>query len=229
MTEFATSLLALDTTGRSCSAAVWHDGRIAGRRLEAMARGQSERLVPMVEEVMAEAALAFTDLEAIAVTLGPGGFTGVRIGLAAAQGFALAWDLPLIGVSSFEAVAAATPAAARSGRTLAVLLESKRSDFFIQLFGADLATLSAPAAVVPGDLARSLPTGPLLLAGDAAARARSLLAARCDLVVRSGESAIDAAAVARVASVRPLPGDKSRRPAPLYLRAPDVTLPRPRD
>ena len=228
MAAYAKSLLALDTTGRSCSAAVWHGGRVAGQRLELMDRGQSERLVPLVEAVLAEAALAFRDLDAIAVTLGPGGFTGVRIGLAAAQGFALAWDLPLLGVSSFEAVACGIPASARAGRNLAVLLESKRNDFFLQLFDDGLGVLSAPAALTPAELPAALPAGPLLVAGDAATRARCLLSARGDLSFLPGENAIDAAAVACLASGRPLPRDGDARPAPLYLRAPDVTPPGPR-
>ena len=66
-----------------------------------MQRGQSERLVPMVQAAMAAARLLWSDLQALAVTSGPGGFTGVRIGLAAAQGLALAWDLPVIAVSAF--------------------------------------------------------------------------------------------------------------------------------
>lgn len=226
MAEIASSILALDTTGRSCSAAVWHDGRLAARRSDIMERGQSERLVPMVEEVMGEAALAFSSLDAVAVTLGPGGFTGVRIGLAAAQGFALAWDLPLLGVSSFEAVAHSVSSDARAGRNLAVLLESKRDDFFLQLFNSDLEPTSQAAAVPSGGLSAALPGGPLLLAGDAATRARSLLAERQDLDFATAGDTIDAAAVARLATSRPLPADKALRPAPLYLRAPDVTLPR---
>jgi tRNA threonylcarbamoyladenosine biosynthesis protein TsaB len=226
MSAYAASLLALDTSGRSCSAAVWHNGRLAGRRLDIMERGQSERLIPMVEEVMAEATLAFSDLDAIAVTLGPGGFTGVRIGLAAAQGFALAWDMPLIGVSSFEAVAHSLPADSIKGRALAILLESKRDDFFLQLFDCDREPVSKAAAVASADLSAALPKGPLLLAGDAAARARSLVAQHDDVLVAAGEAAIDAAAVARLASSRALPSDGAARPAPLYLRAPDVTPPR---
>lgn len=229
MTDYANSLLALDTTGRSCSVAVWHGGRLAARQLEIMARGQSERLVPMAEGAMAEAALAFSDLDAIAVTLGPGGFTGVRIGLAAAQGFALAWGLPLLGINSFEAVAHGLPAADRAGRCLAVVLESKRSDFFLQLFDESLAALTAPSAVTPDDLPDALPPNPLLLAGDAAERARSLLLGRGDILLAAGGGAIDAAAVARLASGRPLPSDDRARPAPIYLRAPDVTLPKRAD
>ena len=102
-------LLALDTAGTACSAAVWCAGKVRARRFEVMARGQSERLVPMIEAVMSEAGIAYGALDAVAVTLGPGGFTGVRIGLATARALALAWARPIIGVSNFEALAAAVP------------------------------------------------------------------------------------------------------------------------
>ena len=67
MTKFASALLALDTTGRSCSVAVWRDGAVAASRFEAMERGPSERLVPMVEEAMKEAAISYDVLDAVAV------------------------------------------------------------------------------------------------------------------------------------------------------------------
>ena len=118
-------ILALDSATSACSAAVWADGRVMARRHAEMARGQSEALVPMVAEVMAEVGLGFADLDLLAVTVGPGAFTGIRIGLAAARALALAAGLPLAGVSTLEAVAAAAPA---DGRPLLVVLDSKREE-----------------------------------------------------------------------------------------------------
>ncbi|RMD63862.1 MAG: tRNA (adenosine(37)-N6)-threonylcarbamoyltransferase complex dimerization subunit type 1 TsaB, partial [Alphaproteobacteria bacterium] len=108
-------MLALDAAGAACSAALWRDGAVRARRFEVMSRGQAERLVPMIQDVMAAAGQAYAALDAVAVACGPGGFTGVRIALATARGLALAQHLPLVGVSSFEAVAAAVPAAECEG------------------------------------------------------------------------------------------------------------------
>ena len=195
-------------------------------RLEAMGRGQSERLVPMIEEVMGEAGLDYQELDAIAVTRGPGGFTGVRIGLAAARGLALAWDRPIIAVSTLEAVAAATAEAERRGRVILVLLDAKRADLYVQAFDSDLAPLSEPAALPPELIVRGLPPGPLLLAGDGIDQARRALEAlERNLLISHAPVLCDAAQVAALAARRALPPAAAPAPTALYLRAPDVTLP----
>lgn len=232
------NILALDAAGAACSCAVWRDGGVAAQCFEAMSRGQSERLVPMANEVMARADLDYAQLDAIAVTLGPGGFTGVRIGLATARAFALALDRPVIGISNFEAVAAAAAPEECAGRSLVVVLDAKRADLYVQAFishgrteldGAvpgRLEAFGAPAALLPGALDAALPEGPLLLIGDATEVACGALrdAGRSVEVSRSSGFA-DAAVVAALAAARPAPDENAPVPGPLYLRAPDVTLP----
>ena len=93
------SVLGIDTSAAACSAALWRDGAVIAREHAAMARGHAESLMPMVERVMRGA--AYESLDAVAVTAGPGAFTGLRIGLAAARGIALAAGIPAIGVSAF--------------------------------------------------------------------------------------------------------------------------------
>jgi tRNA threonylcarbamoyladenosine biosynthesis protein TsaB len=100
-------ILALDTALSACSVALVEDGQTLVSRVEPMARGQAERLAPMVNEVMVEAGLSFKSLDRIAVTCGPGAFTGLRIGLAFARGLALALDKPCVGISTLEVLAAA--------------------------------------------------------------------------------------------------------------------------
>ncbi len=97
-------VLAFDCSGASCSAAVLIDDRPAAQRFAPMERGHAETLLPMIETVLREAALTPAALDLLAVTVGPGSFTGLRIGLAAARGLALARKLPAIGVTSFDAV-----------------------------------------------------------------------------------------------------------------------------
>jgi tRNA threonylcarbamoyladenosine biosynthesis protein TsaB len=222
------TLLAMDVAGESCSVALWAGGRVVARRFDTMARGQSERLVPMIAEVLAEWGGGFDGLDAIAVTTGPGGFTGVRIGLATARGLALARRLPLIGVSSFEVAAAAATAAERAGRQVLAVLDSKRDAVFVQRFDADLGEFGPPAEVPAADLPGLSPPGLLVLAGDAAARAAAILAAagREDVIVAAAAGPADAAVLAARAALR----DPAAAPAavrPVYLRAPDVTPPKP--
>jgi tRNA threonylcarbamoyladenosine biosynthesis protein TsaB len=233
----ARCLLAFDTAGTSCSAAIWRDGAVRARRFEPMSRGQSERLVPMIQAVMAEAGVAYPALDAIAVTRGPGGFTGVRIGLATARALALACARPVIGISNFEAVAAAVPrnaqGDARAGRSLAVVIDAKRSDLYVQAFGvapgaapgADLAPVTPARAIAPADLSAFLPPGPLLLAGDAVEAALAALeAAGREVVAAAAPGQADAGRVAALAAARPLPEAGAPPPDPIYLRGPDVTL-----
>src|SRR5579864_6906504 len=101
--------LGIDSAGAACSAAIWRGERVVGRRFAAMERRQAEALMPMIAAVMDEAALAIEALDLIAVTVGPGAFTGVRIGIAAARGLSLASGVPALGVPSFVAAAAQAP------------------------------------------------------------------------------------------------------------------------
>jgi tRNA threonylcarbamoyladenosine biosynthesis protein TsaB len=220
-------VLAFDSSGAACSAAIRDgEGRLLAHRFEALARGHAERLMPMLRDVMREAGLAFSGLDVVAVTTGPGSFTGIRVGLAAARGLALASGLPLLGVTAFEAVAAVVSPDERRGGALIVAIDSRRDDLFIQSFAADGTALSAPAALAPAALAETVPAGDLMIAGDGAARARDALAAlgRPALLTRA-DGPPDAADIASLAVARWRPGTRPALPVPLYLRPPDVTMP----
>jgi tRNA threonylcarbamoyladenosine biosynthesis protein TsaB len=231
MRPLGRALLAIDAAGDSCSAAVWRAGRLEASRRERLGRGQSERLLPLVEQVMAEAGQAFDRLDAIAVTLGPGGFTGVRIGLAAAEGLALAWDLPIVGLSSFAVAAAGIDPAERAGAKLLLLLDAKRAEVYAEARDAAGQVLLAPTLIAPSllaeRLAMELAEGRWLLAGSAVAQARPALAGRGALAEAAPPAEAEAAVLARLAAALPLPGPGTR-PQPLYLREPDTTVPRAR-
>jgi tRNA threonylcarbamoyladenosine biosynthesis protein TsaB len=219
------TVLALEASAAACSVALWCAGAIAAHRFRPMARGHAEALIPLAVEALAEAGVGFGDLDAVAVTVGPGAFTGLRIALAAARGIALAAGIPVIGVTTFAAIAEAVPVAERADRSLLVLLDSKRGDLFAQLFAPDLSPIGEPEIVPPAAIARLMPPGPLILAGDGVALLGSAPAALGQQVTISTiQGPPDAAAVARLA-VRLARSGGGLPPAPLYLRAPDARLP----
>ncbi|WP_170467075.1 tRNA (adenosine(37)-N6)-threonylcarbamoyltransferase complex dimerization subunit type 1 TsaB [Ruegeria arenilitoris] len=98
-------ILAFDTSAAHCAAALLRGGQIVTSRVEPMTRGQAERLMPLLEDILAEAGCAWKDLTAIGVGVGPGNFTGIRISVSAARGLALGLGIPAVGVSGFEALA----------------------------------------------------------------------------------------------------------------------------
>jgi tRNA threonylcarbamoyladenosine biosynthesis protein TsaB len=192
--------------------------------------GHAEALFPMIERVMAEAGLAPTQLDAVAAAIGPGGFTGIRVGLAAAHGIALAVGARLVGISSFAAVAAQVAGTGQPPcESLLVALDSRRADLYVQLFAGDAASpLAAPQALLADQLPlyvarRNLRS--LLIAGDAAEVASAALGGRAGCTV-AADSAPDARGVAAAALVELRAGVMAGPVRPLYLRPPDVTLPK---
>ncbi len=127
-------ILAIDSAHGTCSAAYFNGGRVVCEIVEEMERGQAERLIPMVQDVLKQAGAGFSDIDAVAVTTGPGSFTGVRVGLAAADGIALAAGLPMIGVSVLETLAGKIYGSDPEIEKLCLVLETKRDDFYVQRY-----------------------------------------------------------------------------------------------
>jgi tRNA threonylcarbamoyladenosine biosynthesis protein TsaB len=211
-------LLALDSASTACSAAVLVDGAVVAERFATMDRGHAEALVPMIADVLAAATIEARALDGVAVTIGPGAFTGVRIGLAAARGLALAVKIPCIGITTFEAVAEPALSELRAGETLVAAIESKRAELFLQAFTAGAAP-PEPFADTPAAAAGCLPTGRLLLAGDGAERLSAALGARARI---SSSGAPRAAAFALLAARRLAEGVSAHPPRPFYMRPPDA-------
>lgn len=212
------AILALDAAAAACSVALWREGAVLAYRCSPMARGHAEALMPLVLEAMASGGLEFADLDKIAVGVGPGSFTGIRIALAAARGIALAAGRPVVGIDGFNALAAATPAALLAGRSLLVVIESKRRELFGQYFDSHRQALGEPLIAEPSELLKLRPAGPLLVAGDGAAH----LSLGPDVMLAPGPGRPDARAIAQLAAE----GRVILAAVPLYLRGPDVTLPR---
>ncbi|MCE2509466.1 MAG: tRNA (adenosine(37)-N6)-threonylcarbamoyltransferase complex dimerization subunit type 1 TsaB [Alphaproteobacteria bacterium] len=215
-------ILAFDTAARACSAALFEDGRILASRLREMERGQAEVLLDVVQEVLAEAGASFAGLDRLATTLGPGSFTGLRVGLAAARGLALAGDLPVVGVTTFEAVAHGVTAVEREGRLLLVALDTKRGDLYVQAFDSTLTPLAEGEVLAPAACARFEGEGPLLIVGDGASLLREVFGQN-SRAVRWSEAPghPEAAVIARLAAAR----EPSPALRPIYLRPPEARLP----
>ena len=223
-------LLAIDTAQAACSAAVFVDGEPRAQRYEEMRRGQSERLIPMIDELLQAAGLTAAELQAVGVTVGPGAFTGIRIGLAAARGFGVALSIPVIGITTTAAVAAAHPAP--SSAPLAVALDTKRDDIYLEIFDPDATGPQALGLDEAAAQCRDVAAGrEMQLLGDGAQRlAPALAAAGVTSRAVGGSGMAEAVTVGRLALAR-LAAEPAaafeRPPAPLYLRPPDVSLPKP--
>lgn len=224
-------ILALESAVAACSAAAWVDGTVLAAERLATPRGQAEMLLPMVERVRRAAALPYGAFDRFAVSIGPGHFTGLRAGLAAARGLALATGRPLVGITTLSAIAAGVPEAERAGAVVLVAIDSKRAAPFVQAFDAALRPLDAPAARGADDYAAAcvalLGTGcRVVVAGDAAAGLRDALRRLGVTPLDSSASPLpDAVWVASLAARAPPP---SGPPAPLYIHPVEVTSPRPR-
>lgn len=208
-------ILSFDTSAARCAAALVSGQRVAARRVEKMARGQAERLFPMLEELLGEAGQAWRDLAAIAVCTGPGNFTGIRIAVSGARGLSLSLGIPAIGVTAFEALAHG-----RAGRVLC-LADNGRGQPVGQVLRDGVAEGAPPAA--PGTLGlagRGIPC----IGFEARRVAASLGLSQAEEIDHPDPAAIAAAAALRNPATEP-------RPAPLYLRPPDAapsSVPAPR-
>ena len=224
-----TTILAFDTSAGACSAAVRSDGGTLAGRYEERARGQAEILMPMVGEVISAAGLAYADLDLIATTVGPGSFTGMRIGIAAARAMSLAARIPVLGLTTLEVVAAGIDGTEAGPHPVLACVESKREDIYAQLFGADGEPKTEPMAATPTALAADLSIdGGLILAGSASKpMAAALEEAGRDFRMADGPAEPQAAVAARMAEKRWTPGVSPAPLAPLYLRPPDTTGPKP--
>ena len=213
-------VLGIDTALGACSAAVTRDGAVLAAASEPMARGHQERLAPLAQTVMQEAGLAFAALDRIGVTVGPGSFTGLRVGLAFGKGLGLALGRPCIGIGSLEALAASEPG---PGLTAAVI-DAKRGQVYLQLFDGGAALMAPDALSVEIAVARIAELwrgGPVRLVGPGAA----LLAGVSPEIRIVERAAPDPLAICALAAARPA----GAPPRPLYLRAPDAKLPGGRD
>jgi len=202
-------VLVIDTALTTCTAAVYRDDRCLALKTEVMARGHAERIGGFVRDAMADAELTFDALDRIGVTVGPGSFTGVRVGLAFAQGLGEALGRPVIGVSTLQALAAST-----NGPEVLAMIDARRDHLYVQHFRGGTGQ-SEPAQLsieATRDLVAYLPGATWVGSGAAVLDPTRAL----DVVNPSPD--------ALAGLTRHL--DPGQAPArPVYLRAPDATPP----
>ncbi len=227
--RIAVNVLAFDTCFAAVSVAVCRHGgaspHVLSEGLEALTIGHAERLLPMIDEVMAEAGLTFAGLDRIAVTLGPGGFTGLRVGVSAARALALATGLPVVGMSSLALMAEGAThmlGPRFSGRSLVVAVDARRGALYAQGFGgAALGAFMQPHLTTADEAAAALPAPPLTIVGsgaEALATAAHHLGVAADIVTELSDLQPHARHLALFAPRLPV----LERVTPLYLRAADA-------
>jgi tRNA threonylcarbamoyladenosine biosynthesis protein TsaB len=209
-------ILALDTAMAACSAALMESdgGHVLASSFVRMERGHAEAIAPMVADVVAASGFKLGNLDRIAVTVGPGTFTGVRIGLAMARGLGLAMGIPVIGVDTLRAVAANEPDAQSP---ILVVADARNGDVYTALFDAARQPLRPPSIATVAESVLGAPAGCRVI-GTAAVEVIAT-SGRDDLVHSDAGDVPDASRFAILAAdLRPT----SSMPVPLYLRAPDA-------
>jgi tRNA threonylcarbamoyladenosine biosynthesis protein TsaB len=219
-------VLAFDTCFDACSVCV-AQSREAGTlqlasALERFETGHAERLIPMIEEAMRDAGIAFGAIDRVAVTTGPGTFTGTRIGVAAARGIALSTGIATVGVSSLAVMAEVARrdlGELAKGCDLAVAVDARRGQAYAQLFGASGLEAKSLPQLLSIEATSRLGDRPLVVVGSAAETVAAAADSARSVTAKLPNLLPDAAALARMAFALP---PSQARLVPLYLRPPDV-------
>jgi tRNA threonylcarbamoyl adenosine modification protein YeaZ len=212
-------VLAIDCALEACSAAVLegYRGMILAGESAAMLRGHAEAVMPLIARVMERAATEFNQLDRIAVTVGPGSFTGLRVGIAAARGLALAAGKPAIGISTLVGLAA-PHIAANEATPVVAAIDARHDCVYLQVFDPDGRTRLAPQLAPLGEAVRAALSGPARIVGSAATKIAEAVPAREGVLI-DPRRAPDIAWIARLGAAA---AEGEAPPKPLYLQAPDA-------
>jgi len=215
------NILALDTSMGACSAAVLRTAEGA-RRLDAfqveMQRGHAEALMPLVDKVLTTAGIAAQDLDLIAATVGPGSFTGVRIAIAAARGFALVTHARLFGTDSLTVMArAALMEGLAPAGPFAVAVDARRGMVYFGVYDEQAGKIEGPLLIAPDDAVTLLPPELRLAVGNGAQLLADAAGARLEPALPTLQPSAEA--LAEIALER---GETTAILRPLYLRPPDA-------
>lgn len=218
------TILALDTAGPACGVCVFDEqtGNVLSASDEEIGKGHAERLMQVIEAALKSAGIAYSDLTRIVTTIGPGSFTGIRVGVATARGFGLGLAIPVIGVTTLEAILAHSLREMEQGvsRQAGAVLDAGRDQAYCLFdFDTEFGPAGTPFLAGHADLAQSqsiLAIRPALCGNGSA-----ILPERTGLLfkVLNRMSFAPIATVARIGAAKPV---SDRRPEPLYLRQPDA-------
>jgi tRNA threonylcarbamoyladenosine biosynthesis protein TsaB len=214
-------VLAIDTALAACAAAVLDtdSGAIVASESQPMVRGHAEALIPLVGRVAQQADMTLRGVDRIAVTTGPGSFTGLRVGIAAARGIAIAAGVPAVGISTLSAYAAPYLGADESGSVVAVI-DARHDHVYLQVFATGGQTLVTPRLAPLSEAVRAASGRVACIVGSAAQTVAAALAKTgLEPATVDARAAPDIAWVARLGSVA---SETDSPPKPLYLRAPDA-------
>jgi tRNA threonylcarbamoyladenosine biosynthesis protein TsaB len=213
-------VLAIDTALGACAAAVLDTaaGRVVASETLIMQRGHAEALMPLLARVMDAAGAEFSELDRIAVTVGPGSYTGLRVGIAAARGIALVTGKPAVGLSTLAALAAPHMAAGET-RAIVAAIDARHGHVYLQVVGAGGRTIVTPRLATIGDAVRAVAAHPCLLVGSGA----GLIAAAWQSgQQRPGSDPRPYPDIEWVARLGAVAVTDRALPKPLYLRQPDA-------
>ena len=218
--------LAFDTTAAACSIALFADDKCADTFVKEMEFGQAETLIPEIENMLSRNHLTFKNINVLGVCVGPGSFTGVRSSVSAARAFGLACPkLEVIGITAFEAyIHALTEQPENIAAVNAVIIETKREDFYFQLFDEHLSPLSSPAAATREDIIAELKKTRrrVTFLGDGTMRfLNTPTALGVHAVVNTDRLDVKDLGLCVISAYK---NKKHIYPHPLYLRAPDVCV-----
>lgn len=211
-------ILTMDTTGSACQAVVSSGDAVLCARSLPMQRGHGEALVPMVEEALAGADIGYEQLDRIGVTVGPGSFTGLRVGLAAARGFSATLNIPVVGIGTLEALALTDQLESGVTCERAAALDARNGLVYGQRFSEDGSPMEPANVMADIVFAASVLPGMRLVGPAQAVIAALTRSARKPTTLGMREGVPSPASLAQLASQ----GDPSEKPKPLYLKSADA-------
>lgn len=210
-------ILAIDTALDACSAALFDSeaNRVVAVETEVIGKGHAERLMAMISAVMTKASVDFNAIDRIGVTVGPGSFTGIRVGLATARGLALAAGKPVVGVSTLEAIARE----ASTDKPFMVALDARRGELYTQLYDVNHSAISDPQLLTIAEATTALTAAlkPQVFGSGAPLLAEAQPSAAIQVLGLTAYPDIE-----NVARITAVTAAQSEPPKPLYLRAPDA-------